>query len=237
VLPNGGPSIPTAKRGQRRRGSTRRAYLWKKSRRSIYYHCTGFKGKCPEPYTREEILEEKFTELLKGISFSEDTLGWVRQALRESHRDERQFHDDAIAKLQREHRRLQERVDAMYCDKLDGRISNEFFDRKAAETRTAQAGIMRDIASHQTANRNYIEEGVQLLELAHTAHVQFESQPPAEKRKLLNFVLSNCNWKDGELTAKYRQPFDVLALAVASEKQRTGGGGTETGKNEIWLLR
>jgi hypothetical protein len=61
-----------------------------KKGRYIYYHCTGFKGKCPEPYTREEVLEEKFTGLLKGIAFSEETLVWVRQALRESHRDERQ---------------------------------------------------------------------------------------------------------------------------------------------------
>ena len=206
-----------------------------KKGRYIYYHCTGFKGKCPEPYTREEILEEKFTQLLEGISFSEDTLDWIRQALQESHRDERQFHDEAIAKLQREHRRLQDRIDAMYEDKLDGRIANDFFDTKAMEMRTAQTGIMRDMESHQAANRNYIEEGVQLLELAHTAHVQFESQPPAEKRKLLNFVLSNCTWKGGELTAKYRQPFDALAFAVASEKQRMGGGSAETAKTDIWL--
>lgn len=59
----------------------------------VYYHCTGFKGKCPEPYTREEVLEEMFTALLKGIAFSDETLAWVRHALRESHGDERQFHD------------------------------------------------------------------------------------------------------------------------------------------------
>ncbi len=39
-----------------------------KKGRYIYYHCTGFKGKCPEPYTREEVLEERFTGLLKGIA-------------------------------------------------------------------------------------------------------------------------------------------------------------------------
>jgi DNA invertase Pin-like site-specific DNA recombinase len=206
-----------------------------KKGRYIYYHCTGFKGKCPEPYTREEVLEKKFTWLLEGISFSEETLVWVRQALRESHKDEREFHDDAIAKLQREHRRLQDRIDAMYEDKLDGRIGNDFFDTKAMEMRTAQTGIMRDMESHQAANRNYIEEGVQLLELVHTAHVQFESQPPAEKRKLLNFVLSNCTWKGGELAAKYRQPFDALAFAVAAEKQRMGRESAETAKTDIWL--
>jgi DNA invertase Pin-like site-specific DNA recombinase len=208
-----------------------------KKGRYVYYHCTGFKGKCPEPYTREEVLEEKFTGLLKGIAFSEETLVWVRQALRESHRDERQLHDDAISKLQCEHRRLQGRVDAMYMDKVDGRIGNAFFDAKAAETRAAQAAIMRDLAAHQTANRSYIEEGVQLLELAQHAHVLFESQPPVEKRKLLDFVLSNCTWKGGELAAKYRQPFDALAVAAASERQRVGGGMAETARNDIWLPR
>ena len=94
--------------------------------------------------------------------------------------------------------------------------------------RAAQTAIMRDLVAHQTANRSYIEEGVQLLELAHRAPALFESQPPAEKRKLLNFVLSNCTWKGGELVAKYRQPFDVLAVAVASEQQRTGEGIAKT---------
>jgi len=96
---------------------------------------------------------------------------------------------------------------------------------------------MRDLAAHQTANRSYIEEGVQLLELAQHAHVLFESQPPVEKRKLLDFVLSNCTWKGGELAAKYRQPFDALAVAAASERQRVGGGMAETARNDIWLPR
>ena len=71
--------------------------------------------------------------------------------------------------------------------------------------------------------------------LAHAAPVLFESQPPAEKRKLLNSVLSNCTWKGGELTAKYRQPFDVLGVAVASERQRMGEGSANNGQFENWL--
>ena len=47
----------------------------------------------------------------------------------------------------------------MYMDKLDGRIDDEFFDRKAAEFRAEQCRIMRDIDAHQVANQSYIEEG------------------------------------------------------------------------------
>jgi hypothetical protein len=72
-----------------------------------------------------EVLEKAFTNLLRGLSFSNETLGWVTRALRESRRDERTFREGAVAKLQREHRRLQDRIDAIYMDKLDGRIDNE----------------------------------------------------------------------------------------------------------------
>lgn len=206
-----------------------------KKGRYVYYHCTGYKGRCPEPYTREEVLEKAFTRLLEGISFSEEVLGWVTRALRDSHKDEKKFHDEAIARLQREHRRIQDRIDAMYLDKLDGRIDTNFFDRKAAEFRAEQCRLMRDIEAHRTANRSYIEEGVRLLELAQRAHRLFESQPPTEKRKLLDFVLSNCTWKAGELKAEYRKPFDVLALAVAADRNSSGGNGGQPGDFGNWL--
>ncbi len=205
-----------------------------KKSRYVYYHCTGYKGKCPEPYTREEVLEKNFTAVLKGISFSSEVLAWVTAALRESHQDEKQFHEGAIAKLQREHRRLQDRIDAMYLDKLDGRIDNDFFDRKAGEFRAQQCRIMRDTEAHQVANRNYIEEGIKLLELAHQAHGLFETQPPSEKRKLLDFVLSNCTWKDGKLEAQYRQPFDLIASAALADRQLKSGDGGGNGHFGEW---
>ena len=121
----------------------------------------------------------------------------------------------------------------MYEDKLDGRIDNDFYDRKVGEYRAEQTRIMRDIQAHGTVNQSYIEDGVRLPELARKAHVLFEKQPPVEKRKLLGFVLSNCTWKEGELTAKYRKPFDVLALTVAQDQQRNGEMIAETARNRV----
>jgi site-specific DNA recombinase len=205
-----------------------------KKGRYVYYHCTGYRGKCPEPYVREEVLEKHFGALLQGISFSQEVLNWVTQALRESHEDEKHFHAEAIGKLQREHRRIQDRIDAMYMDKLDGRIDGEFFDRKASEFRADQCRIMRDVLGHQAAERNYVEEGIKLLELAQRAHVLFERQAPTEKRKLLDFVLSNCRWKDRELAAEYRQPFDLIASAASAGSTPTPGSGAQNRNFNNW---
>jgi DNA invertase Pin-like site-specific DNA recombinase len=90
-----------------------------KKQRYVYYHCTGHKGKCGEPYVREEVLEHKFAELLGQLSFDDEVLEWVREALRTSHAEEEREHAQAIARLQIEYDRLQRRIHAMYVDKLE----------------------------------------------------------------------------------------------------------------------
>ena len=53
-----------------------------KKGRYVYYHCTGYKGKCPEPYVREETLVERFGELLQQLHLDEGSprLGHRRPA-------------------------------------------------------------------------------------------------------------------------------------------------------------
>lgn len=183
-----------------------------KKGRYVYYHCTGYKGKCPEPYTREEVFEQHFTGLLKGIALDDEVLDWVTEALRQSHSDAKRHHDAAISRLQAEYNRLQNRIDAMYLDKLDGRVDAGFFDRKASEWRREQDQLLLSIEEHQSANQTYLEEGVRLLELAQGDHKLFE------KQRLLNFLLSNCSWKGGEMTATFRQPFDLLRDARYADR-------------------
>ena len=208
-----------------------------KKGRYVYYHCTGYKGKCPEPYTREEVLEERFGDILKGLVLDDEVLGWVTEALRQSHSDAKRHHDEAISRLQAEYNRLQNRIDAMYLDKLDGRVDAAFFDRKASEWRGEQDRLLLSIEEHQSANQTYLEEGVRLLELAQGAHKLFEKQPANEKRRLLNFVLSNCSWKGGELTATFRQPFDLLRDACYADRQQPESVGATSAVFEKWLLR
>ena len=92
----------------------------------------------------------------------------------------------------------------MYIDKLDGKIGGDFFDKMAGQWREDQSRCLRDIERHQDADESYMSEGVQILELASNAQSLFERQPAREKRRLLNFLLSNCSWEDGEVIATFR---------------------------------
>ena len=184
---------------------------------------------------REEALEKQFTAMLGQLRFDDEVLEWVREALHASHADERHEHEEAIKRLQAEHRRLGERISAMYIDKLDGKIGGDFFDKMAGQWREEQRRLQHDIDRHEEAEQSYMDEGVLILELARNAQALFERQPARQKRRLLNFVLSNCSWENGEVVAAFRQPCDLLAETTAIAARSSIDKDDNYSKNEIWL--
>ena len=69
---------------------------------------------------------------------------------------------------------------------------------------------------------NCRRRGVKLMELSNRDADLFADQPASEKRRLLEFVLSNSFWAGGDLTPEFRQPFRYAC--------RYGGGrGTKHG--------
>ncbi len=187
--------------------------------RYVYYHCTGFKGKCPEPYVREEVLADRFTDALRRLHFGEEVMELVRQSLRASHADQERHHREAIDRLESECARLQKRIDTAYLDKLDGVIDADFFQRKATDWREEQRVARRAILKHEDANQSYIEEGITLLDLGREAADLFAEQVVSEKRRLLNYMVSNSTWADGTLSVAWRQPFDMLEEMATAARE------------------
>ena len=124
---------------------------------------------------------------------------------------------------------------AMYVDKLDGLVDAAFFDKMSNQWREEQNRCLaRDRAAPE--RRQILHgRGRALLELARNAQRLFAKQEPREKRRLLNFVLSNCTWEDGEVVATFRQPFDMLAETATAAARVEAGEKAKSAKSEIWL--
>lgn len=73
--------------------------------------------------------------------------------------------------------------------------------------RVEQTRLRREIERHSEAQESYMEDGLRLLELARDASRLFAKQDPNEKKRLLNLVLSNCEWDRGEVHANFRATF------------------------------
>ena len=157
-----------------------------KKKQYVYYHCTGNKGKCPEKWAREEEIARQFGQAIGAIKMDNDVLNWVITALKESHSDEKKFHSEQLLSLQGQYEKLKYRLDAMYEDKLDGVITQDFYNRKSSEWEREQDNIFRKIERHQGASRAYMDEGIKLLELAQHTVMLYEKQTDQEKRRIIN---------------------------------------------------
>jgi site-specific DNA recombinase len=188
-----------------------------KKNRYVYYHCTGFKGNCGQPYLREELLEEELGQFVKDIVIDDERLEWIKEALRESHVDEKAHHDEMIAKLTSQLGKLQQKLDRAYDDKLEGKITEEFWSKKSEQWREEQSRILSKLKWHQSANKSYFDEGIKILELANKAYFLYQKAEVQEKRKLLNYILSNCQVTNGTLYPTYRKPFDLIAEGVKTQ--------------------
>src|SRR6266403_1079512 len=98
-------------------------------------------------------------------------------------------------------------------DKLDGLVDTAFYERMSNQWREEQNRCQREIERHRNADKSYKDEGVALLDLARNAQRLFAMQEPREKRRLLNFVLSNCSWEDGEVVATFVCNSNLIAFA------------------------
>ncbi len=67
----------------------------------------------------------------------------MRDALHASHADERREQEDAIKRHHAEYNRLNERIHAMYVDKLDGIVDAAFFGKMSSQWRDEQNRCQR----------------------------------------------------------------------------------------------
>ena len=185
-----------------------------KKQRYVYYHCTGYRGKCGNTYVSEESLSEILGNLVKQIQIDPEISDKMVGALRDSHEDKKRFHNDAVKSLQTQYAAIQVRIDKAYDDKLEGTITEDFWQLKSGKWQAEQNRLRDSLAQYEAASDRYIDRGLEILELAKHAHSQYLSHNHQERRKILNAVLSNCTFRRGTLDPTYNKPFDILAAGV-----------------------
>lgn len=176
----------------------------------IYYHCTGYKGNCKQKYIRQEALEEKFTELLNQIHITDEVQQIILETMRESLKDKITYHNNLVEGLEQQIKILQKRVDQAYLDKLDGKISEDFWQAHTHKWLADKEELSLKLLSAQRADAHYLENANFILELAKNAALWFKNGNPEKKRRILDILLSNCSYKDENIDVELKSAFGVL---------------------------
>ncbi len=173
----------------------------------IYYSCTNARGICKRQYIREEKLLDILSGYFDRIALTEKQIEEVTQHLKSIHESKAKFHADSLHALRKEQDRLQQRMDQIYEDKLDGLIDEAMYVKKTSEYKKRQLEIVKQLERHEQADKNFYITANLVMKLASKAKGLFNSSEVDEKRQLLNLVFQNLQLEDLSLSLSIREPF------------------------------
>lgn len=178
--------------------------------RYIYYHCSGYKGNCNQPYVREEFIEKKITALLEKIQITDDIQEMILNGVRESLQEKIEYHTSCVQQIENQIKILQNRIDQSYLDKLDRKIGEEFWLDQNRKWLAEKENLAIKLVGYQKADTSYLEHAAFILELAKKAPTLFKQANLEQKRKFVGMLFSNGSLKDENLDLELRSPFDKI---------------------------
>ena len=208
-----------------------------KKQKYVYYHCTGHRGKCEEPYAREEVVQDQFAAALKELVIPPAILKWLQESVSESDLNERAARDREMKRLEEQHRRLGSKLDVLYDDRLEGRIGPEMYDRKALDCQNQATTLARRIEEIRAGAPAPVQGAIDMMELTSRTAELFLIQPPHEKQAFLRLVLKSAAWRHGELQTQFEEPFENLRRSNQLSRRKDTEIVAGDSPNGIWLPR
>jgi site-specific DNA recombinase len=184
----------------------------------VYGHCTQYKGKHGAAYVLEGVITDQLMALFENISIPEDAYSQVSEALRQSHEDKKEMHQQHLSRIDAEIEKYQKRIERNYDAYLDCDISKETYKEKTEELSKAHKALRNKRENIELVNDDYYMTVNHLLTLSKDAPKLFATANPEQKRNLINIVLSNLELKGDQLLSKYKKPFDSMAFCVSTGK-------------------
>jgi hypothetical protein len=143
---------------------------------------------------------------------------WLKKALKESHQDEVQYHNSTVGELETRYEAVSRRMDKLYDDKLDEKITQEFYNRKFKQYSNEKDELTETIKRHSTASTGYLNLGINLYELSQRAKEIYltakKKEMLDEQRALIRLVFKKLILDEGKLSWEYSRAFKILSEAV-----------------------
>lgn len=184
---------------------------WERQKKTVYGHCNTYRACAKRKWYKEADFETVIKQTLFSLQIEDKVLAErLSEALRASYKNTAEYRQKALQELNACVDRANQRLERLYDDKLDGKISTELYEKKqaqfAAERDEALAGIKRQNESVD----QYRELSLSVLELSQRAGELYEHATDEEKRKLVRLAFEKMTVKNGQLVLSFNEAFRVL---------------------------
>lgn len=187
---------------------------WETQKGHWYGHCNRYRDCTQRKFVRQESVEEQLLPYLDKITVKNPrVVEWIKKAMKESHADEIAYSSTAREELNKRFELVQRRLETVYDDKLDEKITEDFYQKKFSQYTNEKEEILSTLKKYDGANKKYYELGSNVLELAQRAKEIYlnENRTNEDKRVLLGLVFSNLTINADKLTVSYNKGFEILS--------------------------
>ena len=188
----------------------------------VYYRCSRYRPCTQKKATREENITRQVLDALGVLKVHWPTvLETLSSTLRQCHAAETAYHERLMREFDKRLKQAKARIDLLYDDRADSRISKEFFDQKLAQYEQQQNMVIREIGRHKDRSIGYAKTASDLLDISQKAKELFWQLEPEDKRALLRFILTEPRLDKGQVILSYKKPFDKIHEIAAFQPQKS----------------
>ena len=226
-------------KGKIRCGECAGTITWEIQKTHWYGHCNHYKNCSQRRWWRQEDVEAQLLRLFDMVApGNERVLRILEKAVGELGSKERDEHTTAYASATRVHESAQRKLDVLYDDRADGKITPEFYERKRKEYARGEADALASMKRLEDGMAEYHQAATAIHDLAaHAAEIyQSEMVSAEEKRLLLSKLFVSLSLSDDGIRPTYTAACQFLyewmpSLNETFEPLETGSTKTLDGES------
>ncbi|KAA3632124.1 MAG: hypothetical protein DWP97_11665 [Calditrichaeota bacterium] len=177
----------------------------------LYYHCGFSKGKHEQAaYIKESDMPYLFDEIVKKVKIPSKLSDWILKVIESSDSFESDYRKDRLSILIKEKAKLNNRIDRIYDELIDGNLDSDRLKLKEVEYKNQIGQIESEIKNLTIENSKKIDQANKLLRLCEKIHDLYHSIDDTKKAQILRIIGSNYSLIGRSITVTYNKPFDLL---------------------------
>lgn len=172
---------------------------------------------------REVEIVEFFKEIFKSFQITKEVCDEMSTWLWDEHFEQKKKTEGQLEKLSKRKKQLENFIEKSYEDKIKGDVPEEIWKKNTAKWSLECEQISKEIDVLVNEKEEYVEKGVEFIELMQNIEIIYDKAPLEKKRELVELVISNPVLCDGKLDFELREPFKYLVSDDKKNPETSSG--------------
>ncbi len=193
---------------------TPEAHTKKSGRVFTYLKCTHNKTACSQGLVNEQtLLKQLDEEVFSKIHFPDSILESIKSSVREKLEAEASISTNTKRTIASKLSKLDMRQKRLFQMYLDGEIEKTEYEQHKAEMEQEKEQLVEENEKVQVIGDDIQQTVEKVITVASQLPKLMNKATPAQKRELLNLILTDCTISGQKLSYNLRKPFDKFLIS------------------------